>query len=772
MIYNSKCKLCPLHGFPDTKVCMKGQGSHKNKVMIVSDFPDEGENNTGYIYGGNNSHFLENQLNKNGYGLKDFYLTYTVKCYSYAKPSASSVKKCSQYLCKEIRLFKPKIVLTLGLAAVKSFKKVTSLKKIVGKPFECTMAGHTFTVFPCYNHNACLYNLDQANTFKEDIDLFCQYLKGEVKETKTHITKSNLFKEKFIAMDIETTGLDPRVPGAKLLSVAIGTDKWQTIYKPKDIFSLKADLGIFTQSGGRVITHNGKFDYGWILAQHHFMLVENPTDDTYVLAGILNIEKKSLLDLSIRILKVKDYYLPEDLSKLSDDLIDKQAKDIIYTYRIYHELIKRVKKTNQLWTYEKVNMPALKSYILIENTGMMVDKKKEEFLREIWEDTRDKCLESLKKYEDISWTSPKQIRELLYEKIKARKIKGDFKFTPTGELSTSDLALRKMIDCKTGERPRIIDELLEYRGLNTDLKIVFDKIVQFKHNGWIHPTFNVEGARTGRTSCSNPNVQQITNKESRAHIRSIFRAPRGWKFWAADYGQLQLRLIAEASQDKNMIEVFKQGKDFNTNTAKMITGLEEDEITKDIRKKAKILNFGISFGMTSYGLVNSLIKLYGIFISEEEAQTYIDKYYDSYRGFYRYKKDLENFIWENLYAESKTGRRMYFTRESLQNDPHGHLIRSGINATIQAFEFDVITLAVNEITQKLVDEHPDKIRLCATIHDEICGYVRNDSVDFLKKVYKIMLSPQKLVKRVKMETPLTVTIKCGPNWYNSKSMEV
>lgn len=348
-------------------------------------------------------------------------------------------------------------------------------------------------------------------------------------------------------------------------------------------------------------------------------------------------------------------------------------------------------------------------------------------------------------------SSPQQVSEVLFQKLQL-SIKG-LKKTPGGVISTAAQELEKL----KGQHP-IIDALLEYRELmklKTTYVETLPKLIN-KKTCRIHTTFHQLGTATGRMSSSDPNLQNIPIRgEFGKEIRRAFIPKDGFVFLSADYSQMELRVAAQVSKDEKMIEFFKKGKDIHRMTASQIFSVKEEGVTDDMRALAKTLNFGVLYGMGVRGFQEAAG------VSAKEAKKFIEEYMQTFSGIARYVQEIKEKAGRLGYVETQTGRRRYIP-EIHSSDPR--LQRTGeriaINLPIQGLAADIMKMAMVE-TARVLAPFGDEVRLLLQVHDELLFEVKPGLV------YEVIPLIRKAMEEVyKLEVPVLVGFKSGPNWAN------
>ena len=396
-------------------------------------------------------------------------------------------------------------------------------------------------------------------------------------------------------------------------------------------------------------------------------------------------------------------------------------------------------------------MPLVKVLTAMETEGVNLDiKALQLFSKELADEIahQQKIIFDLAGHE-FNVASPKQLGIVLFEEL---KIVEKPKMTKTKQYKTGEEILVKLV-----HKHPIVESILEYRGL-TKLKSTYvdalPKLVNAR-TGRIHTSYNQAVAATGRLSSNNPNLQNIPIRTTRGReIRKAF-IPRNdrYVFFAADYSQIELRLIAHFSGDINMIHDFDLGKDIHTATATRVYGLAEEEITKDMRRHAKSVNFGIIYGISAFGLSENLN------ISRSEAARIINQYFAEYPLIKVYMDKQIEFARAHGYVETILGRRRYLRDINSANAiVRGFAERNAINAPIQGSSADMIKIAMINIFNELNDSNLDA-KMILQVHDELVFDVPKSEVESLSKIVI-----DKMQNAMKLNVPVVVDSSTGNNW--------
>jgi DNA polymerase-1 len=343
--------------------------------------------------------------------------------------------------------------------------------------------------------------------------------------------------------------------------------------------------------------------------------------------------------------------------------------------------------------------------------------------------------------------SPKQIQEILYDQQKLPVLKK----TPTGQPSTDESVLQDLaVDY---ELPRLI---LEYRGLSKLKSTYTDKLPQQINpkTGRVHTSYHQAVAATGRLSSTDPNLQNIPikNEEGRK-IRQAFIAPPGYKIAAADYSQIELRIMAHLSADEGLLAAFNDGLDVHRATAAEVFGVAPEQVTNDLRRSAKAINFGLIYGMSSFGLAKQLG------LGRSEAQSYIDLYFARYPGVKNYMDTIRSQARDQGYVETLFGRRLYLPEINSKNNAlRQYAERTAINAPMQGTAADIIKHAMIATDQWLEKEQADA-KMIMQVHDELVFEIAEAKLSDYTDTIRLLMS-----SAAELTVPLIVDIGVGNNW--------
>ena len=426
------------------------------------------------------------------------------------------------------------------------------------------------------------------------------------------------------------------------------------------------------------------------------------------------------------------------------------AEDADVTLQLHNELWSKLTKNKKLTKlYEEIEQPLVQVLKQIEGYGVLVDA---DLLGKQSKEITNK-LATLEKQahkeagHDFNLSSPKQLQQILFEQLELPVIRK----TPKGQPSTAEDVLQELAD--DYDLPRIV---LEHRSLSKLKSTYTDKLPEqiSPTTGRIHTSYHQAVAATGRLSSSSPNLQNIPIRtEEGRRIRQAFIAPDDYCLLAADYSQIELRIMAHISGDKGLLKAFAEDRDIHQATAAEVFGVALDEVSTDQRRSAKAINFGLIYGMSAYGLAKQLN------ISRGEAASYVDLYFDRYPGVHEYMEQTRELAREQGYVETVFGRRLYLPEiKSRQAQRRQYAERSAINAPMQGTAADIIKLAMLAVDQWLSAAEIDA-RMIMQVHDELVLEVRTaEATAIAAQVSALMRDAAKL------KVPLKVSTGIGTNW--------
>ncbi|MFD2230857.1 DNA polymerase I [Alkalimarinus sediminis] len=426
------------------------------------------------------------------------------------------------------------------------------------------------------------------------------------------------------------------------------------------------------------------------------------------------------------------------------------AEDADITLRLHQKLSVELDQIPSIQpVYRDIELPLIPVIADIERDGALVDahllgcqsKELEEKLVALEREAFDLA------GEEFNLSSPKQLQTIFFEKLELPIIKK----TPKGQPSTAEPVLQELaLDYPL---PKVI---LQYRSLSK-LKSTYTDKLPLQINpatGRIHTSYHQAVTATGRLSSSDPNLQNIPIRtEEGRRVRQAFVAPEGYKLVAADYSQIELRIMAHLSQDEGLLNAFSQGLDVHKATAAEVFGVATDEVTTDQRRSAKAINFGLIYGMSAFGLARQ------IKVDRKTAQGYIDRYFERYPGVLGYMDRIRKQAHDDEYVETLFGRRLYLPEINANNKMRQQAAeRTAINAPMQGTAADIIKKAMINVSQWLAESSFDA-RMIMQVHDELVLEVREDQVE---EVTVGLL--ERMESAASLDVPLLVEAGVGNNW--------
>lgn len=399
--------------------------------------------------------------------------------------------------------------------------------------------------------------------------------------------------------------------------------------------------------------------------------------------------------------------------------------------------------------FDEIELPLVSVLSRIERNGVLIDPAKlkqqsDEIERRLAELEQEVHSEAGSVF---NLASTKQLQEILFEKLGLPILKK----TPKGAASTNEEVLEEL--AMMGHRvPKL---LIEHRGLSKLKSTYTDKLPLMINakTGRVHTSYHQAVTATGRLSSSDPNLQNIPirNEEGR-RIRQAFVARKGYKIVAADYSQIELRIMAHLANDEGMLKAFAEGKDIHRSTASEIFGVPLDEVTGEQRRNAKAINFGLIYGMSEFGLSNQLG------ISRADAKQYMEAYFNRYPNVLQFMTDIKAKAAEKGYVETLLGRRLYLPEIKSSNAMRRKAAeRVAINAPMQGTAADIIKIAMIGIDR--VIQHSDEIKMIMQVHDELVFEVKEDKVEHYSAVIKAEME-----KAIQLNVPLIAKVGVGDNW--------
>ncbi len=584
-------------------------------------------------------------------------------------------------------------------------------------------------------------------------------------EEKQRELALQLSKEESFCFDTETTGLDALQ--AELVGISFSTKAFEGYYIPVSADQAEAQKtvdifkGLFENENIKKIGQNLKYDI--LLLSRYGVDVKGEFFDTMLAHYLIDPDTRHNMDyLSETYLNYTPVSITEligtkgknqgNMRDVDVELVKEYAsEDADITLQLKNKLAPLLEETSTLDLAQKVEFPLLKVLAEVERNGVKIDVDTlHQFSTEIERDV--KVLEQ-QIYEKAGVTfniaSPKQLGEVLFDKL---QLDPKAKKTKTGQYKTGEDVLLALAN-----KSDIVQDILDFRQLQKLKSTYVDALPNLinPNTGLIHTSYNQAVAATGRLSSTNPNLQNIPIRTERGRgVRKAFISRNeNWTLLSADYSQIELRIMAELSQDVNMLEAFKQGLDIHKATAARVYSVSLDEVNSDMRRNAKAVNFGIIYGQSAFGLSQNLG------ISRKEAAEIIDQYFTQYTGIRKYMGEVIEFAKENGYVETILKRRRYLRDINSANmTVRGFAERNAINAPIQGSAADLIKIAMINI-QKDIAEKGLEGKMIMQVHDELVFDVPNHEIDEFKAIIE-----NRMKNAIEMQVPIEIEIGEGKNW--------
>jgi DNA polymerase-1 len=604
---------------------------------------------------------------------------------------------------------------------------------------------------------------DTPKTIKTIADVKVDYQLVVTPEKRKQVLDL-LLQQKSVCFDTETTGLDPI--DAEIVGLALsfkkGTGFYIVINEGDEANILHEFKPFFENENIEKVAHNIKYDLKVI--DKYGINVKGPLFDTMIAHYLYNPEGKHNMDylaelhlnykpVSITTLigkKGKNQLNMRDIDP--EKVCDYACEDADITLQLKEKFEQEINKPHLKELFYEIEMPLVTILTKMELEGINLDVDAlHQFSEELDKDLvrLESEIKQLAGVSDFNLDSPKQLGQVLFEVM---EIHEKAKKTKTGQYSTSEDTLQKLID-----KHEIVPLILEYRSLKK-LKSTYVDALPLLINpktGRIHTTYMQTVAATGRLSSTNPNLQNIPIKtEKGREIRKAFIPKNNnFKLLAADYSQIELRIIAALSKEENMIQAFKDGLDIHAATAAKVFGVDIKEVTPEQRRQAKAVNFGIIYGQSAFGLSQNLG------IKRKEAKAIIDNYFKQYPRIKEYMAEMLEFAKTHGYVETIMKRRRYLKDINSENAiVRGFAERNAINAPIQGSAADVIKIAMINVDKAMTKDNL-KSKMLLQVHDELVFDVAIDEQEEMLELVK-----QHMESAVNLVVPLEIEEKIADNW--------
>ncbi|MES2589897.1 MAG: DNA polymerase I [Bacteroidota bacterium] len=576
---------------------------------------------------------------------------------------------------------------------------------------------------------------------------------------------SLLSKQKSVCFDTETTNIESLE--AELVGIAISFKEKEAFYVacPEDQkltqHIVETFRPFFENENIEKIGHNLKYDLQ-VLANYN-VEVKGQLFDTMIAHYLINADSKQSMDfLAEYYLKYKAISIETLLGKKGknqgnmrdlnpEEIVDYACEDADITFQLKQLFEVEIQKDHLKDLFYGMEIPLMKVILKMEREGIKIDEEHIKQFSKLLETESNDLEKQIKETagSEFNLNSPKQLGEVLFDKM---KISAKAKKTKTGQYQTSEDALEQY----KNDHP-IINLILEYRQCKKLKSTYVDPMPDWvlKKDNRVHTHFMQTVTATGRLSSNNPNLQNIPIRTAKGkEIRKAFIAKNeDFTLMAADYSQIELRIIAALSEDKAMIQAFREGKDIHQATAANVFHVAIDAVTREQRSAAKAVNFGIIYGQSAFGLAQNLG------ISRTEAKSIIDSYFAQFGTIKSYMDKVVNDARELGYVETIMKRRRYLPDINSANAVvRGFAERNAVNAPIQGSAADIIKLAMIDVDKAMVEQKVQS-KLLLQVHDELVFDVYHSEKEIMKKLVK-----EAMENAVKLAVPLDVEVEFGTNW--------
>jgi len=569
-----------------------------------------------------------------------------------------------------------------------------------------------------------------------------------------------LHQAEYFCFDTETTGLDTLSDSLVGLSFSIAAHEAWYVPLPEDrsacLTTLELFRPIFSDENKMLIGQNIKFDMQMLL-QYGFQ-IKNKLYDTMLVHYVLSPEGRHNMDyLAETLLQYKPISIETLISKNGNmrhvelsKIAEYAAEDADITLQIRNALEEKNDEVSKR-VYENIEAPLIEVLSAMEMEGVNIDIP---FLKKYSVEIGNDLLHLEKEIYHLADAtfnidSPRQLGEILFDKMQLPYNK---QLTKTKQYSTNEETLQELINTHP-----VIEKILDYRELRKLKSTYIDALPEIVHHktGRIHTTFNQTIAATGRLSSINPNLQNIPIKTEKGRkIRKAF-VPRNadYKILSADYSQIELRLVAEVSQDKNMLEAFRHNADIHAATAAKVYKIPIEEVTKEMRNHAKMVNFGIIYGISAFGLSQRLG------ISRSEAKALIDNYFSEFEGVKKYMENTIQTAKQQGFVQTLNGRKRFLPDINSKNfTVRGFAERVAINSPVQGTAADLIKLAMIRIHKALRQKNL-KSKMILQVHDELVFDAHKDEIEMLQEIVTYEMK-----NAMPLSVPLLAECGFGDNW--------
>ena len=581
---------------------------------------------------------------------------------------------------------------------------------------------------------------------------------------------ANILTFGFVSLDTETTSVDAM--SAKLVGLSFAMKEGEAYYVPvpqheewtgEDFEKTLKVVNIFKKvyENDQILKIGQNIKYDMMVLANYDIHLEGKMFDTMIAHYILAPELRHNMDYLAEVyLKYKTIHIDaligsgkkqRSMSELDPkEVYEYAAEDADVTLKLKNILEKELHEKGLYQLFEEVEMPLVPVLARMEMNGARIDEASLAETSKVFTERMETIERDIREVagQELNISSPRQIGELLFDQL---KIDSKPKKTKTGQYVTDEATLLAL----KSKHP-VVEKILDYRGYKKLLSTYIDALPQLVNprTGHIHTSYNQAVTATGRLSSSNPNLQNIPIRdENGKEVRKAFIPDEGELFFSADYSQIELRLMAHLSQDKNMVEDFNSGHDIHQATAAKIFKVPIEEVTSTMRRKAKTANFGIIYGISAFGLAERME------VSRGEARQLIDDYFATYPGVKEYMDKSIEKARQLGYTQTLLGRRCQLPDINSRNAVvRGYAERNAINAPIQGTAADIIKVAMIRIDKRMREEGL-KSKMILQVHDEL-----NFSVVPEEKEQLQALVINEMQNAIQLSVPLYADCGWGENW--------
>lgn len=574
----------------------------------------------------------------------------------------------------------------------------------------------------------------------------------------------------FVSLDTETTSIDAM--SAKLVGLSFAVKEGEAFYVPvpqhkewtgEDFEKALKVVNIFKEvyENGQILKIGQNIKYDMMVLANYGIHLEGKMFDTMIAHYILAPELRHNMDYLAEVyLKYRTIHIDSligsgkkqrSMSELEPkEVVEYAAEDADVTLKLKNILEKELHEKGLHRLFDEVEMPLVPVLARMEMNGARIDETSLAETSKVFTERMETIERDIREVagQELNISSPKQIGELLFDQL---KIDSKPKKTKTGQYVTDEATLLAL----KSKHP-VVEKILDYRGYKKLLSTYIDALPQLVNprTGHIHTSYNQAVTATGRLSSSNPNLQNIPIRdENGKEVRKAFIPDEGELFFSADYSQIELRLMAHLSQDKNMVEDFNSGHDIHQATAAKIFKVDIKDVTSDMRRKAKTANFGIIYGISAFGLAERME------VSRGEARQLIDDYFATYPGVKEYMDKSIEKARQLGYTETLLGRRCQLPDINSRNAVvRGYAERNAINAPIQGTAADIIKVAMIRIDRRMREEGL-RSKMILQVHDELNFSVVPEEKELLQA-----LVINEMQNAIKLSVPLYADCGWGANW--------